>query len=56
MPVIEKAINVINHSLPVIKPSSGGKIRFPAPKNIAKSAKPTMIQSLKPFFIAGPLI
>ena len=56
IPVIENAINVINHLLPVIKPSNGGKIRFPAPKNIAKSAKPTTIQSRRPFFIKGLLI
>ena len=40
---------------PSIFPSAGGKIKFPAPKNIENRAKPTTIESLVLFFICIPL-
>ena len=53
---MENAINVINHLSPVINPSNGGNIKFPAPKNIANKAKPTMMQSFNPFFIEASFV
>ena len=41
--VIKKPANAVSHSLPVSKPIKGGRIRFPAPKNIANRANPTVI-------------
>ena len=46
IPEIINAIIAIGHSFPEDKPMLGGKIRFPAPKNEAKSAKPMIVISL----------
>ncbi|GET46083.1 hypothetical protein RCZ01_13850 [Capnocytophaga felis] len=40
---IKNPINASPQSFPVPNPIRGGKIRFPAPKNIANSAKPTVV-------------
>ena len=46
-----KPKNVINQELPERTPKYGGKIKFPAPKNIAKSAKPNVNISTMLFFL-----
>ena len=40
-----KQINPMNQFPPLMNPKYGGKIRLPAPKNIAKSAKPNVKES-----------
>ncbi len=35
-----------SQEVPEAAPMDGGKIKFPAPKNVANSAKPTIILSL----------
>ncbi|CEN34530.1 hypothetical protein CCYN49044_10074 [Capnocytophaga cynodegmi] len=40
---IKKPTNASTQFLPVLNPIRGGKIRFPAPKNIANKAKPTVV-------------
>ena len=47
--------NPINQLLPVISPKNGGNNKFPAPKNIANNANPTIIISLLIFFIMTSL-
>ena len=46
-----KQANPTSHSLPLVIPRYGGKMRLPAPKNMAKSAKPIINES---FFISRP--
>ena len=55
IPVIKNPPMASGHPLPEITPRYGGKIRFPAPKNIANNANPTTITSLflfKPYLPA----
>ena len=40
MPVVKNPATAASHSSPAFSPINGGKIRFPAPKNIANNAKP----------------
>ena len=48
-------VKPVNQLLPVISPKNGGNNKFPAPKNIANKAKPTIIISLFNFFIVTSL-
>ena len=41
--VIKSPMSAQCHSYPTLIPIKGGKIRLPAPKNIAKRAKPTVV-------------
>ena len=51
--IINPSIPII-YSLPIACPKYGGKIKFPAPKNIANSAKPIINISLFLLFILSP--
>jgi hypothetical protein len=51
MPVIKKPRSATLHIEPDKNPIYGGKMRFPAPKNMAKRAIPTQIASLVFLFI-----
>ncbi len=46
MAVIKKPIMAPTQLSPALRPKSGGKMRFPAPKNIEKSATPTMSERM----------
>ena len=48
-------VNPFNQLLPVISPKNGGNNKFPAPKNIANNANPTIMISLFVFFIVTSL-
>ena len=50
IPVVKKPAIAENHSLPDFKPIKGGKIKFPAPKNMAKRAKPKVMAVPNLFF------
>ncbi|GJQ05690.1 hypothetical protein CAPN009_21050 [Capnocytophaga canimorsus] len=43
MAVTKKPNRAANHCDPEVKPIYGGRIRFPAPKNIANRAKPIVV-------------
>ena len=44
--VMRKPMKAESDSVPACTPSQGGKIRLPAPKNIAKSVRPTKLRCL----------
>ena len=46
IPVNKNPSVAIGNNLPVLIPIFGGKIKLPAPKNIANNAKPVTITSL----------
>ena len=47
MPVMRKPSRAQVHAVPAAMPMNGGKIRLPAPKNIANSATPTTSTSVE---------
>ena len=51
---IIKPVNPVIHPLPLTTPRYGGKIKLPAPKNIANSANPTTMMSLFCLFMLKP--
>ena len=50
IPVVKKPAIAANHSLPDFSPIKGGKIKLPAPKNMAKRAKPKVTAVPNLFF------
>ena len=52
---VTKPKKLTSQSFPDVTPMKGGKIKFPAPKNMEKRAKPIIKISLF-FFIFTPLI
>lgn len=54
-PVMTKPMAAISQDEPVFTPTEGGKIIFPAPKNIANSVRPaTNVSRSKFFFKSNP--
>lgn len=54
-PVNKKPIPAKNQSFPVAIPKEGGKIRLPAPKNMANKANPKITASFFLFIKKNPL-